>query len=89
MKAASGSHVPLPSGLLGQRKHIGCFGSSPVTEACSTWIRPWSNSETLVGALAGLGLPAGAPGVRCAAWPATPSGCRFCVPSPSGTAFGT
>ena len=68
-----------------------CLGCRPVADACNTCVRPWSNSVTLVGAEAVTWrLPsAKACSSRCAAWPATPSGCRFCMPSPCGTASGT
>jgi len=35
--------------LRGERQHVGCFGSRPVTAACSTCDRPWSKSVTVVG----------------------------------------
>ena len=40
VNAASGSTTPAPSGLSASASAYGCFGSSPVTAACSTCIRP-------------------------------------------------
>src|SRR5580692_48546 len=87
LKFASGCNSPRPSALVDSARTYGFFGSRPVTEAWRTWIRPWSNRETLVGALPS-DFPAAAR-VRWAVCPATPSGSRLSVPAPSGTAFGT
>src|SRR5215470_3729330 len=62
----------------------GCLGASPVTAACSTCTRPWSNSVTCVAGLESLPT-----NESCTRSAATPRGCKFCVPSPCGTAFGT
>src|SRR6516162_5675292 len=51
MKPCSGSRVPAPDGSLASASRYGFPGSSPVTAASNTCTSPWSDSETLVGAL--------------------------------------
>src|SRR5216684_1427857 len=84
MKPASGSNSAAPLGSEESASTYGFLASRPVTAACSTWVRPWSNSETRV-----AGVPPAGPSTSWATWPATPSAIRFSVPAPSGTAFGT